>query len=68
MAEVILSAGVYLAIGVVFALWFVTAGVGRLDAAARGAAPLFRLFIFPGSAALWPAILILLVQARRRDD
>lgn len=49
--------GAYAAVGVVFALAFVTRGVGRIDAAARGAPIGFRLLIAPGAAALWPLLL-----------
>lgn len=44
----------YLAIGIIFALAFVTVGVSRVDPAARGAPFGFRLLILPGSVALWP--------------
>lgn len=48
---------VYVAIGVGFAVAFVTFGVQRIDAAARGSGWAFRLLISPGSAALWPLML-----------
>jgi hypothetical protein len=48
--------GLYLAAGLVFAAWFVTAGVGRISPAARGTGWGFRLLIVPGSAALWPLL------------
>jgi len=51
------AAGLYLALGLVFALAFVTAGVQRVDPAARGAPVGFRLLILPGAAALWPLLL-----------
>ncbi|HZS05069.1 MAG TPA: hypothetical protein VFD58_09565 [Blastocatellia bacterium] len=46
----------YAVIGVLFAILFVTAGVGRIDPAARGASVGFRLIIIPGVAALWPLL------------
>ncbi|MEM8739778.1 MAG: hypothetical protein AAGG38_15055 [Planctomycetota bacterium] len=46
----------YAGIGVVFAAWFVTRGVGGVDEAARGGPWGFRVLIFPGSAALWPVL------------
>lgn len=52
------SLGVYLAIGAVFALGFVTLGVSRIDHAAKGAPVGFRLLIFPGATALWPWLLL----------
>lgn len=48
----------YAAIGVLFALVFVTIGVTKVDAAARGSGVLFRVLIVPGCAALWPVLLV----------
>jgi hypothetical protein len=47
---------VYVAIGVVFAAFFVTRLVARIDHLADGATVGFRLLIFPASAALWPML------------
>lgn len=54
--------GIYAALGVLFAIPFVVAGVGRIDPAARGGTIGFRLLIVPGVIALWP----LLAQRWRR--
>ncbi len=48
---------VYAAVGVVFALLFVTRGVNRIDPIARESTWGFRVMIFPGSVALWPLLL-----------
>jgi len=48
----------YAAIGVAFGTLFVIAGVQRIDPVARNTGLGFRLIIFLGSAALWPALLI----------
>ena len=48
--------GAYLALGLVFAIVFVTRGVQRIDPAADGAPVGFRLLILPGCAALWPLL------------
>lgn len=48
----------YAAIGAVFAVAFVIFGVARVDARARSAPWTFRLAILPGSAALWPWLLV----------
>ena len=59
VARIIMTvAGAYTAIGVVFALAFVVAGVGRVDAGAKGAGVLFRVLIVPAAAALWPVMLV----------
>jgi hypothetical protein len=55
----------YAALGIAFAALFVTIGVERVDPVARGAGLGFRLIIFPGSAALWPVLLIRWARARR---
>jgi hypothetical protein len=51
---VVLVAGVYLAIGLAFALIFVLRWAGRVDPAALSGTIGFRLLIIPGSALLWP--------------
>jgi hypothetical protein len=48
--------GVYAALGLVFAVAFVTRGVGRVDPAAREGTWGFRLLIVPGTVALWPLL------------
>jgi hypothetical protein len=48
--------GLYAAIGVLFALAFVIAGVERIDPGAQGSGLAFRLLIFPGAAAFWPLL------------
>lgn len=50
-------AGVYAAIGVVFALFFVTRGAWRIDPAAIGGSIGFKILIFPGTVALWPLLM-----------
>jgi hypothetical protein len=47
----------YAAAGILFAVAFITAGVQRIDPAARGTGAGFRLLILPGAAALWPLLL-----------
>jgi hypothetical protein len=47
----------YLALGLAFALVFVTWGVAAIDPAAQGMPRLARLLILPGAAALWPLLL-----------
>ena len=49
--------GLYLGLGLVFALAFVARGLERVDAAARGATLGFRLILLPAAAALWPLLL-----------
>jgi hypothetical protein len=49
--------GVYAAIGIGFALFFVVRGVGRIDPAAAEGTVGFRVLILPGVAALWPLLM-----------
>jgi len=48
----------YLGIGAIFAIYFASRGVDRIDHAAKGANLWFRLFLAPGVAALWPMLLL----------
>ena len=50
-------AGLYLGIGLVFAIPFVLAGAQRMDPHARYGSWGFRLLILPGTMALWPLLL-----------
>ena len=47
----------YAAIGLGFAVLFVSVGVDKVDHQARGAGIGFRLMILPGVTALWPLLL-----------
>jgi hypothetical protein len=55
----------YLAAGLIFALCFVIAGIGRIDAAARDSSLGFRLIVLPGAVALWPLLLKRWIEATR---
>jgi hypothetical protein len=48
---------VYAALGALFALVFVAAGVQRIDSQAKGSGLAFRILIFPGTVAFWPLLL-----------
>lgn len=48
--------GIYIAIGLAFAIAFVSLGVGRVDAAAADASLGFRVLLVPGATALWPLL------------
>ena len=50
------SLAVYVTLGLLFALCFVTLGIGRIDPSAKGAGIGFRLLIVPGAVALWPLL------------
>jgi hypothetical protein len=54
---VVAAAGVYLGVGLGFAVAFVARGIGRLDPRTRDATWGFRLIVLPGAMALWPLLL-----------
>lgn len=54
---IVLAATAYVAIGVLFAVPFLIVGIKRIDPAAHGSGPGFRLVIAPGVVALWPILL-----------
>ena len=53
---ILLAMLAYGLVGLAFALIFVAAGITRVDPAARGSGPAFRLLMLPGAAALWPVM------------
>ena len=46
----------YCALGILFALFFVSTGITRIDANAKGSGVGFRLLMIPGAIALWPML------------
>jgi hypothetical protein len=48
--------GLYLAIGLVFAIPFAFNGAGKIDPTAREATLGFKIIIIPGAMALWPLL------------
>ncbi|MCI0697383.1 hypothetical protein L0337_35925 [candidate division KSB1 bacterium] len=48
--------GIYLGLGLIFALFFVTKGVGKIDPTAKAGTISFRLLIIPGTMAFWPLL------------
>lgn len=66
-AEIIVySTFVYLAIGVLFALWFVAFGITKLDDSAKGTGIGFRLLIFFGAIPFWILLAWRLVKGEKR--
>ncbi|HQR05280.1 MAG TPA: hypothetical protein PLN21_00585 [Gemmatales bacterium] len=51
---ILLLIGLYLGVGLLFGLTFITWGLERLDHACKGTSWLFRFLLLPGSIALWP--------------
>ncbi len=61
---ILLIVGAYSAIGIAFAAAFVTLGIARVDQGAKGAGWAFLILMIPGTAALWPLMLIKWVRSR----
>jgi len=57
---------VYGMLGAIFAAAFVWSGIEQVDPVARHAPLGFRLIVAPGSAVLWPLLLVRWVKAVRR--
>ena len=57
---------VYLAIGLLFAAWFVAFGVTKLDDSAKGTSFGFRLIIFFGAVAFWILLAWRLLKGEKR--
>jgi hypothetical protein len=56
-AAIVQVVTIYLAIGVVLGVAFLFVGIGRVDAAARGAFA-FRPLLLPGLTLLWPFVAV----------
>mgnify|MGYP006891165931 CR=1 FL=1 len=65
-----MAVAIYLAIGAALAVFLAAGGAVRLDRAAKGAGIVFRIFIIPGAALLWPLLLLMWIAgagANKRD-
>lgn len=58
VSMVLSAVALYAAIGLAFALVFVSFALRRIDPGTRGSGLLFRLAILPGVIALWPLMLV----------
>lgn len=68
-AEIIVyAAGIYLLLGVLFALWFVTGGITKLDDAAKGTNFGFRFLIFFGAVAFWVLLARRIAKGEKRPQ
>jgi hypothetical protein len=58
LANVLVAvAGIYLALGLLFAVPFSLAGAAKIDPGAREGTWGFKLIVLPGAVALWPLLL-----------
>ncbi len=66
-AEIIVYAvGIYLLLGVLFAVWFAISGITKLDDSAKETGFGFRLIIFFGAVALWILLVWRLAKGEKR--
>lgn len=56
----------YTIIGLLFSCVFIFFGLEELDPAAKGAMPVFKIFIVPGLAVFWPLFAIRWIIGVRR--
>ena len=59
---------VYAVVGAIFAVLFVSLGIGRVDRAAASAGWGFRALVAPGCAALWPVLLTRWIRGRNPPE
>jgi hypothetical protein len=62
---IFMVAVLYLAAGVLFAVFFLNRGIQKIDTAAHGSGWGFRLIILPGIIVFWPVLLIKWIKAKR---
>lgn len=55
--------GLYFILGFLFAIAFQISGARKVDAGVEGTSFWFKLLIFPGCIAFWPALLIKWIKA-----
>ena len=59
----------YLAIGLLFGIWFVFGGIKQLDKGINGTSWRMRLILLPGTIGLWPVMLKkLLGTSKQKND
>jgi prolipoprotein diacylglyceryltransferase len=69
IVEIIVSTfGIYLAIGVVFAVYFVAFRITKYDATAKNSSIFFRVIIFFGACVLWALLVFQIVQNKDRIE
>jgi len=54
--SLVLLIEVYVILGLIFALFFVVNGAGKIDPTAKAGTLGFRLLIIPGAMAFWPLL------------
>ena len=68
LAVILVLAGAYVALGVLFAVPFCFRWIGRVDPLAAAAGFGLRLLLVPGSVVLWPLLLWKLLTGRSGEQ
>ncbi len=63
----VLGAGIYVAIGLLWGIYFGVRGVNFVDPVAATSNRGFRIMVVPGAALLWPVTLAWRIRALRRE-
>jgi len=58
---------IYLALGFIFSIAFITKGVDKIDEGAHGASLGFRIIIIPGTMIFWPLLLRKWLNSTKAD-
>ena len=58
---------IYLALGFIFSIAFITKGVDKIDEGAHGASLGFRIIIIPGIMIFWPLLLRKWLNSTKAD-
>ncbi|GJM29989.1 MAG: hypothetical protein DHS20C17_26240 [Cyclobacteriaceae bacterium] len=65
VSVIVLIAGIYLVIGMVFCLVLLIKGLGKLDPNAESTGVGFKILLTPGIIAFWPILLIKWIKKKR---
>lgn len=63
--SLLLVGGIYLAMGLIFSLFFLWKGVEKVDENTQGAGLFFKLLLLPGMCAFWPLFLKKWIQTNK---
>ncbi len=58
--------GGYVAVGLLFALYFITTGAGKIDPLLRNSKKSVRVLLFPGVVATWPFLFAKLFRSSKQ--
>lgn len=61
---IVLVLAIYIAVGLLFGVFFAVSGAARLDPGAMGSPITFRILMIPAATALWPLLLVKILKKR----